>query len=325
MPNPTPGAVHVDSLLTDISVAFIQSSTKYVADRVFPRIPVQKQSDLFATYSRADFLRDEIFVRQAGSAPNRIGYRTGTDSYIAKEWAAEHAIDDQVRANAQAPYMPEEDAVRFLTQKMLLKREKEFVNGYFTANNLWTGSSDGADLVGGTDFTQWSNAASTPIEDIHRAMTRMEERSGILPNTLVVNRQVWFDLKNHPDIVDRIKYTSAESVTTDIVARFFGLDQVLVAAAVENTNAEGLAHSGRYIVGDNALLVYSPPNPGLMQPASGYTFVWSGLIGAAEGQVIETYREDQTVSDIIRIRSAWAQKIVASDLGIMYTNASTNA
>lgn len=325
MPNPTPGAVHVDALLTDISVAFIQSSTKYVADRVFPRVPVQKQSDLYATYSRADFLRDEVDVRQAGSHAKRSGYRTATDSYQAKEWALEHPIDDQVRANAQAPYMPEEDAVKWLTQKMLLRREKDFVAAFLSTGNIWTGSSDSQDVVGGTDFTRWSNAASTPIEDVNGEMTRIETDTGMLPNTLVVNRVVWYDLKNHPDIVDRIKYTSAEAVTTDLVARLMGLDQVLVAAAVENTAAEGLAHSGAYLMGDKALLVYSAPSPGLMQPSGGYTFVWNGLIGAAEGQVIENYRDDPAHSDVISIRAAWAQKVVTADLGVLFADCSTNA
>ncbi len=325
MPNPTPGAVHRDGFLTDISVAFIQSSTKYVADRVFPTVPVSKQSDLVATYSQADFLRDEVVKRQAGDSAVRIGYRTGSTSYIADEWAAAHAIDDQLRANADAPYTPEQDATRFLTQKMLIKREVEFVTNFFTTGNLWTGSSDGQDLVGGTDYVRWSNAASTPIEDIHRQQSRVEAASGFLPNKLVLNRQVWFDLKNHPDIVDRIKHTSRDAVTTDLVARLCNLDEVLVAAAVQNTAAEGLANSGAYIGGDDALLVYAPPSPSLMTPSGGYTFVWTGLIGSNNGQVIERWRDDEHVSDMVRIRAAWAQKRISSNLGVFFNDASTNA
>lgn len=325
MPNPTPGAVHVDSLLTNISVAFLQSSTKYIADRVFPRVPVMKQSDVYATYSRADFLRDEVRERGPGGESIRIGYRTGTDNYVAKEYSAEHAIDDQVRANADAPYVPEQDATRFLTQKMLIKREKDFVTSFLSTGDIWTGSSDGADVVGGTDFTRWSNAASTPVEDVNGQMSRIETKTGLMPNTLVVNRQVWFDLKNHPDIVERLKYTSSDAVTEDLVARLMGLDRVLVSSAVENTAAEGLTHSGAYTLSDDALLVYTSPNPGLMQPTGGYTFVWTGLIGSNQGQVMERYREDRTVSDIVRIRAAWAQKVVSSDLGVLFVDASTNA
>src|SRR3989442_915287 len=113
MPNPSPGQVHVDTLLTDLSVAFLQSSTKYVADRAFPRVPVANRSNIYALYSQADFLRDMVIPRGPGSAPVRIGYNTdNTNKYYAVEYAAEHIIDDQTRANANGPYMPEEDAVK---------------------------------------------------------------------------------------------------------------------------------------------------------------------------------------------------------------------
>jgi len=325
MPNPTPGSVHVDSLLTDISVATVQSADKFVADRVFPRVSVQKQSDKYATYDTGDFLRDEAQKRQAGAPAVRIGYRTSNASYVADEWAAAHAIDDQVVANADDPFSPRSDAVTFLVQKMLIKREVEFVTNFFTPGNLWTGSSDGADLIGGTDFVRWSNAASTPLEDVYNQQARIESNTGFLPNKLVVNRQVWFDLKNHPDIVDRVKHTSPDAVTTDLVARLMGIDEVLVTGAVKNTAAEGLTANQDYIAGDDALLVYSAPSPSLMQPSGGYTFVWSGLFGSNEGQVVETYRDEDSVSDIVRVRAAWAQKKVAPTVGAFFNDCSTRA
>ncbi len=324
MPNPTAGQVHVDVLLTNISVAYLQSSTKFIADRLFPRVPVQRQSDKYARYDQGDFLRDEVDKRGPGAAPVRLGYRTSSTSYVADEWAAESAIDDQVRANVSAPFMPEENAVQFLTQKMMIKREKQFVTNFFSTGNLWTGSSNGQDLVGGTAFTKWSNSASTPIEDIHKQMARIETNTGYLPNKLAVNRQVWFDLKNHPDIVDRVKYTSRDAVSTDIVARLLGLDEIVIAAAIQNTAQENTTATYAYLAGKNALLVYAAPSPSLMAPSGGYTFAWTGLIGSNEGQVIETYRDDRAISDIIRIRGAWAQKIIAPAVGVFFAGCSTN-
>ncbi len=323
MPNPTPASVHQDTHLTDVSVAYLQSSTKYVADRVFPRVPVARQSNTVAMYSLSDFLRDDIERRSVGDSAVQIGYRTESTSYHCTEWAAVHAIDDQLRANADAPYMPEQDASEFLTQKMLIKREVEFVNNFFSTGDLWTGSSDAADVVGGTDFTQWSNAASTPLEDIHSHQSRIESQTGFLPNKLVVNRDGWFDLKNHPDIVDRIKHTSAEAVTTDLVARLMGIDEVLVTGAANITSGEGSTDVGAYIGSDEALLVYSPPAASLMTPSGGYTFVWSGLIGSNEGQVINRWRDDPKHSDMVEIVGAWDQKRIAPALGVLFTDIST--
>ena len=323
MPNPTPGQVHVDSLLTDESVAYLQSSTQFVADRVFPLVGVQKASGKIAQYSKADFLRDEAAKRAPGAPSQRAGYGTSSTTYNCDEWDLAHAIDDQVIANADDPYAPESDAVKFLTQKMLISREVQWASKFFSTGNIWTGSSDGADLVSGTDFVAWSNAASTPLEDIANRCVLVEKNTGFLPNKLVVARQGWMDLKNHPDIVDRVKHTSPDAVTTDIVARLMGLDEILVTAGVRNTAGEGLSHSGSYIAGDNALLVYAPESPSLMAPASGLTLVWDGLLGSNTGQVIDRYRDDDAKSEVIRITAAYGHKKVAGDLGVFFTNCST--
>ncbi len=325
MPNPTPGALHVNTYLTDVSVAYLQSSTKYVADRVFPRVSVQKQSDRVATYDLGDFLRDDVRKRQSGDSAVQTGYRVGSTSYIADEWALEHPIDDQVRANADSPFMPEEDATRFLTQKMLIKREVEFVTNFFSTGNLWTGSSDAADLIGGSDFVQWSNAASTPIENIDVQKSRIESNTGFLPNKLVLNRVGWYDLRNHPDIVDRVKHTSSDAVSRQLVANLMELDEILVTGAARVTSQEGSTDVGAYIADDDALLVYAAPSPSLLQPSGGYTFTWSGLIGSNEGQVIDTRREEGQVSDVVRIRAAWAQKRIAPAVGVLFNNVSTRA
>ena len=52
---PSRGDVHVNRPLTNISIAFLQTQEAFVADRVFPNIPVTKQSDLFFTIDRGEF------------------------------------------------------------------------------------------------------------------------------------------------------------------------------------------------------------------------------------------------------------------------------
>ncbi len=324
MPNPTPSAVYVDELLTDVSVAFIQSSTNYVASRFAPVVGVNIQSGIFPQYSRADFLRSEMQKRAPGSRYARVGYRTdNTLTYNCEEFGAERPVDDQERANQSGGYDADSDTTIFLTQQALIKMEKEWA-GTFFSTGVWTGTSDAGDLVSGTDFTAWSNAASTPIEDIHDARFRIQRGTGFQANKLTVGLQTWYDLKNHPDIVDRYKHTSAESITTDMVARLIEVDEVLVAQAVENTAGEGAAHSGAHIVtADRAVLSYTPATPSRLQPSAAYTIAWDGLVGSNSGVVIERYREDQSNSDIIRARGAWDHKVVSSVLGAMFLNCST--
>ncbi len=45
--SPTPQGVHRDAILTNISIAYIQSHANFISDKVFPIVPVQKQSDRY--------------------------------------------------------------------------------------------------------------------------------------------------------------------------------------------------------------------------------------------------------------------------------------
>src|ERR1035438_6133175 len=65
MPQPTLQDVHVNRPLTNISVAYLQEAAgvEFVADKAFPAVPVENKSDLYYTYARADFNRDEMQKR----------------------------------------------------------------------------------------------------------------------------------------------------------------------------------------------------------------------------------------------------------------------
>lgn len=323
MPLPTPGDVHVDHLLTGISVAYMNTADKFVADRVFPRVAVTQRGGKYATYSKADFLRDEMKYRGPGSISAGGGFRTSTETYYADVYAYHVDVDDQTVANATVPFEPVRDATQYITQKELIKREADFVTKFFSTS-VWTGgtkaSGSKGDLVAGTDFTAWDDASSTPIEDVQNQIAEVEANTGVMPNTLVINRRVAMALRNHPDIVDRIKYTQGQPVGEDLIARLLGVDRLLVAAGVRNSAGEGLSNSSDYIAGNNALLVYASPSPSLMTPSGGYTFVWSGLTGSQDGRRIKRYRLEEYAADRIEIEASWDMKVVAADTGAFFSN-----
>lgn len=306
--------------MTNILIAYMQEEQKFVANRVFPRVPVNKQSDIIPQWSRADFLRDEMQRRAPGSNYARVGIRNDNSlSYLAQMWGLEFPIDDVQRQNQDEPYDLDQAAVMWLAQKMLIKREVDWASKFFTTS-IWTGSSSGSDLTGGTDFTKWDDAASTPIDDVKTQSRAIEVATGQYPNTLVMSRSVWDRLAEHPDIVDRTGHHTLQVTTTEQVARLMGLDRVLVAAGVRNTAGEGLTASGAYIEGKHALLCYSAPAPGLYVPSAGYTFEWNGATPAGQA-AISSYRDEPVRSDIMRIDAAWDQKVIASILGAFFASA----
>lgn len=320
MSQPTPGDVHVNAPLTNISIAFLQMQENFVADRVFPNIPVTKQSDLYYTYDRGFFNRDEMEKRAPGTESKGSGFEVGTDPYFAPVYAFHHDIPDQRRANADSVLAPDREATELVSHKALIKREKIWVTSFF-AGGLWTNDFDGvAAAPGANEVLQWNDAASTPIEDVRAGKTRVLQSTGFMPNTLVIGHEVWDALADHPDIVDRIKYGQTAPgpaiIELGALQALFGVDRLLVMRAVENTAAEGVANVHAFIGGKKALLCYVTPSPGIMTPTAGYTFSWTGFLGAGgQGNRIRRFRLEQLQSDRVEIDMAFDQKLVSADLG----------
>jgi hypothetical protein len=321
---PTPGDVHVNAPLTNISVAFLQNANNFVASRVFPNIPVSKQSDRYYTYDRGDFNRDEMRERAPSTESSGGGYTLdNTPTYYAPVYAFHKDIPDEVRANADAALNPDREATAFVTHKALIKREKLFVSKFF-AGGLWTNDWDGVSSnASGNQVLQWNDANSTPIENVRDAKRTIAQSTGFEPNKLVLGRAVYDALLDHPDVIDRIKYGQTAGAPAmagqDTLARLLGVDEVVVMNAIENTATEGAASSHAFIGGKKALLCYAATAPGLMTPTAGYTFSWTGLLGSgAEGNRIRSFRMEHIKSDRVEIEMAFDQKLVSADLGFFW-------
>jgi len=317
MPQPNINSVHVDAILTNISVAYLQNQDNFIADKVFPVIPVDKKSDKFFTYTKNDWFRDEAQRRAGGTESAGGGYGLSTDSYTADVFAFHKDVDDQTLYNADAPLNPLREATEFVTRRLMLRKEIQWNTDFF-AGSIWGNDYDG---VAGTPSTnevkQWSDyAASDPIDDIEDAKAGILSTTGMEANTLVLGYDVFRALKNHPDIVDRIKYTSSQTVTADMLAAMFDVPRVIISKAVKATNNEGATAAYSFTSGKKALLCHVAPTPGLLTPSAGYSFSWTGVSGGLGATVgTSQFRMESLKADRIEAEMAFDNKVIASDLG----------
>ena len=322
MPNPTRSDVHVNAPLTNVSIAYLQEQNKFIASQVFPLIGVPKQSDLYFTYDQGDFMRSEAKQRAPGTESAGAGYDLTTASYSCDVMALHKDVADQVRANADAPLDMDADATKFLTQQMMIKRDRDWATAHFSGGT-WTGSTTAADInLAAGALAKWDVAAGTPIEDIDAQSDSVEAKTGFRANTLVLGVDSYNAIKNSADVVDRIRYTQTGVVTEDMLASLLGLKKVIVARGVYNSAAAGAADViSRIYTATTALLLYVPEAPSLMQPSAGYTFAWSGYTGAGpDGQRVSRFRMDQLRSDRIEMEMAYDQKQVSTVLGARFVN-----
>jgi hypothetical protein len=321
MPQPTVYDVHVDRPLTNISLAYIQDQDHFVGQKIFPVMNVAKKSDSYFSYTQADWFRDEAQRRADTAESAGSGYNLTTDTYACDVFAIHKDVGDQVVENSDNPLNPFADATRFLTQKMLLRQEIQWIGEFFTTG-IW-----GSDVTGNSNFTYWSTyATSDPIEDVELGKETILQNTGMEPNTLVLGYQVFRKLKHHPDIIDRIKYTRApigsNSVTAELLASLFEVDRVLVAKSVRNTAFENATAAYSFIYGKHALLAYVNPTPSLLSASAGYSFMWSGISkGLGETVGITRWRENRLAAERVEAQMAWDYKRVASNLGYFYSGA----
>lgn len=324
---PSRSDVHVDRPLTQISVAFMQDPQGFVADRVFPNIPVSKQGDLYFTIDRGMFNRSQMTERAPGTESSGITWKVATDSYFAKVFALHNDVHDQVRANADEPLDLDRAATELLSLQALLRREVDWAAAYFTSGK-WTGDQTGVDSASpsSNQFGRWDRADSNPIEVIRAQATVIQQRTGFRPNKLVLGRQVYDALLDHPDIVGRLNngQTPGGPALTlrSNLAALFEVQAIEVMEGIQNTAAEGDTNVHAFIGGKSALLLYVAPRPGIMVPSAGYTFSWTGLFGAgALGNRISRFRMEHLKADRVEIEQAYAQKLVAADLGVFFITA----
>lgn len=319
---PTGSDLHVNVPLTNISVAYMQDQTQFIADRVFPVVPVQQQSNLYYTFKKGPGFRAEAKPRAPATESAGRAWQTDTDQYACQRYSVHQDIADEDRANADALFDLDREASEGVTDDLLLLREILWADRYFQTGVWATDLTGDAAPDADTEFLHWDDEASTPIQDIRSEKTRIAELTGRRPNTLVLGPRVRDVLVEHPDVKERVKYTQTAVIPDELLASLLGVERLFVPEVVQNTAAEGATDAMSFLYGKSALLVYAAPRPALKTPSGGYTFAWTGLLGAsALGSRMKRFRMDALSADRVEGDLAFDMKVVADDLGVFFSGA----
>lgn len=322
MASPTARDLHLNRPLTNITVAFMQNASEFIADRVFPNVGVNHKSDSFYVYRRDSWNRPQAKPRARATESAGGGWDLETATYNCERFAFHKDVDDQDRANQDSQFNIDREAAEFVAWQLLLTREAKFVKSYFDAGIWDTDLTGKASSPGSGEFLQWDQSGSDPINDVKDAILEQQLLTGFKPNVLVLGPQVLRALESHGDILDRIKYVQRGEVTVDLLASLFDVPRVLVPYAIQNTAPEGAAESNAFFYGKAALLAYAAPNPGIMTPTAGYTFNWRRYTGSsALTPTTKRFRMEEITSDRIESELFFDMKVVASEMGTYFASA----
>lgn len=323
MSQPTPGDVYVSRPLTNVSLAYSQESS-YIADKMFPVIPSEDQGGIIYEWDPEYALRNEMKPRAPNAPTAGVGMKINQKTYFTIPYGLHHDIPDQRRANERSPIKSDRAATKLLTDQALQHREILLKSKAF-GTGKWTAVADQTGVPGApaaNQFKQWDQSSSTPVKDVRTLLSSAKLAVGVRPNRMAMGQQVWDALLTNPDIIDRIKYgqtgPGVAEVTLAGVAQLFGVKEILISDVVQATSKENApALVNAYIIGKEFVLFYTPDEPGLEVPSAGYTFTWSGYMGATVlGTRMKKFRIEANAADRIEIEQAYEQNLCAPKLGV---------
>lgn len=233
------GQVHVDSILTSLSVQYANEA--FIGMDLIPEVQVAKQSGDYFIYDRRNRLAYPDDQLNARSRANEINETRSTASYSCRAYGLQDYVDLDTLANQDAPLDEMVDAVASVNEGVAFKREVRQASVITTAANY--SSTNKVTLVAGS--TSWANGGGNPIKNIQDARAALWSGRGPSKVKCAFDIFTWNTLARHPNLLDLFKYGGSTPglLTPEMFMSFFRVDEVLIAEARNDSANEAQAAS----------------------------------------------------------------------------------
>lgn len=302
--------LHQDVLLTQIAIQYRPEGI--IADAIAPIVTVNKQSNTYPIFSRADALRTEDSLRSPGGMANIINRTISSDTYYANNYALKMPVTIEDKANADPIWLQEliNGRAQYILDKLMLGWDVRVANQVTSGSNV--GSYSGVSSA-------WSDASnSDPIGDLNTALDNVRDTTGKRPNCLVMGEAAWRNFRRHTDVRNLIFGTNNGGgyPNRQAVADLFEVDKFLIGEAYTNTANEAQSESISQVWNDNVLVSYTAPSPSTEIPSFMYSFRWAG--GGLANMSAERHPFDpKTKSEEIEIGYYQDEKVTGSEYAFL--------
>lgn len=296
---PTRSQLHVNQLLSNVSVKY--GNQEYIWDKVFPQVPVAKDSDYYRVYDR------NFRVPETSRAPKGVAREFTLDVSTSSFLLEQHALKDYVGADEAENYdmgSLQVDVTENLTDA-IYRRIELSVAALFTKTS-WSLTVS----LGATQLWTLQTTVSDPVPIFDTGTTTIISNSGYTPNFAIIPRSAFVNFKNHISVLDRVKYTSSE-LSQAMVGALIGVSELHVPTTITDSGAEG-ATSTVAAVWSQAFLGWKPASAGLKTPSCGYTFI-------KNAPRVRTWFDDERNATAVEVEVKFQPKIVASLTGYLIT------
>ena len=174
--NPTTDGIHVDAALSEIAIAY--KNKTFIADRVLPLVPVDKQSDKYYVWDKGSWLTNQVEKRTPGDTYPEGRMKLSTDEYFADIYHLGYPIPWEDKKNQDKAVELEITGAEWLAHQFMLNREVQIAASVFVTAVWDNNPTVGADFVAWDDYNN-----SDPPDDIDTYRDTVLQNTGVLPNT----------------------------------------------------------------------------------------------------------------------------------------------
>lgn len=298
-----------------------QTRSELIADKVLPIFNTPEQAADYPVIPKEAVLK---LPRDIKRAP-RAGYARGSyefenGNFSCEEYGFEEPVDD-VEAKLYARYFQaEEQATKRATGILMRMREKR------VADYLFSTSTFSASTAAVTN--EWSKAADADIiADAKAARRAVKDASGLEANGVILSDKVVDHILESLQFLDHVKYTDAmllkdRAYQQAAIAKFLGVENLFIGKAKYDSAKKGQSFSAGDIWDDEYVLFgrFASNPQDLSEPCVGRSFLWTA--DSPTPIVTESYREESTRSNIIRVRHNMDEVGVFLACGYLLSNIS---
>jgi hypothetical protein len=243
-----------------------------------PRVPVAKQSSQYVVFNTDDLRVPGSTLVAPGGRPTGTRRSFSVAPYAAQRHGLEDFIPDESESYGLGFGFSEQKMLtKQLIDQLHLKYEAEIASLLMSTTNF----PNGVTLTSSNQFDNYPAVAETgtgshPIVLIEQYKSQLRQ-AGIqdADMVLLLSDPVALVLRNHPDIIDRYKFTNAGGIiTNEMLSQVFGV-KVIVGSAI------GLSQNNvqSWIWGNNAFLGFAQQVSTMNDMSCAKTFCWTGGTG----------------------------------------------
>lgn len=319
MPRPTSATTIQRPVLNQLFIEYMdQVQTQMAGLQCLPIFNTPKREPDVPVMPREALLKfPGDLKREARAAYNRGDWEFETMTLRCEEYGYEEPVDDVERAMYSDYFSADEMAMKRAADHLLRNQENIIEGVLFNATTFASYTT--------AVSNEWSSAANgTPLADVKTAIQSLRGKCGLNPTDIVFSLKVFENLMLSAKIKDYLQYTSPHlllgfEAKRQMLSSIFGLN-VIVAGAVYDSAKEGQATVVADIWDDEYALLFVKSTGDLRSPGLGRTFLWTD--DSPQNLNVESYREEQTRGDIIRVRQHTVSKILKPEYGWLLSNIS---